>query len=105
MPKEIKKFYDYMNLSFSSTVQEVQEREKDMINTLQAKALKKNKNYQTKIDKVSVAADGIIKYIEKNGVTNKKDNLFNTSTTSICIQLILLVSIIFVLGMTIYTIV
>jgi len=105
MPKDIKKFYNFMNLSFSSTVEEVQEREKVMIKILQAKAMKYNKNYQSEIDKVVNAANSIVEYINKNGIPNKKDNWFKTSKTSIFIQILMLVSVIVVLYMTIYSII
>ncbi len=105
MPKEIKKYYNFMDLSYASTVEQVQEREKVMIKMLRAKAIKKNKSYNEKIDEVVVSANGIIEYIEKNGVPNKLDNLFNTPTKSIISQFIILTALAVVLFCSIYALV
>ena len=105
MPKEIKKFYNFMNLSYSSSIEEVQEREKVMINALQAKAMKKHKSCDEEINKVVDSANKLVEYIEKNGVPNKRDNLFNTSSSSIMTQLIILFAVIMVLGFAIYSLI
>ena len=105
MPKEIRKFYNFMNLSYSSSIEEVQEREKVMINALQAKAMKNKKSYDDKINKVVNSANKLVDYIEKNGVPNKKDNLFNTSKTSLFYQLIMLFAVIMVLYFSIYSLI
>ena len=105
MPKEIKKIYNFMNLSYSSSIEEVQERENVMIKTLQAKAMKNNKFYEEKTNKIVASANKLIEYIEKNGVPNKRDNLFNTSNSSIMTQLIMLFAVIMVLSFSIYSLV
>ena len=105
MPKEIKKIYNFMNLSYSSSIEEVQEKENDMIKTLQAKAMKKHKSCDEEINKVVDSANKLIEYIEKNGVPNKRDNLFNTSNSSIMTQLIMLFAVIMVLAFTIYSLI
>ena len=105
MPKEIRKFYNFMNLSYSSSIEEVQECEKVMINVLQAKAMKNKKSYDDKINKVVNSANKLVDYIEKNGVPNKRDNLFNTSKTSLFYQLIMLFSVVMVLYFSIYSLV
>ena len=94
-----------MNLSYSSSIDVVQEREKIMINILQAKAVKNNKSYDDKINEVVISAKGIVDYIEKNGVPNKKDNLFSTSNSSLFYQLIMLFAVIMVLGFSIYSLI
>ena len=50
-------------------------------------------------------ANKLVKYIEKNGVPNKKDNLFNTSNSNITTQLIGLISVIMVLAFAIYSLI
>ena len=105
MPKKIRKFYNFMNLSYSSSIDVVQEREKIMINILQAKAVKNNKSYDDKINEVVISAKGIVDYIEKNGVPNKKDNLFSTSNSSLFYKLIMLFAVIMVLGFSIYSLI
>ena len=105
MPKEIKKYYQFMNLSFSSTIEQVEEREKVMIKILRAKAIKKNKPNKEKINQVVISANGIVEYIEKNGVPNIKDNMFNTTKTSIFSQLLMLIALIIVLGFSIYSLI
>ena len=105
MPKEIRKFYNFMNLSYSSSIEEVQECEKVMINVLQAKAMKNKKSYDDKINKVVNSANKLVDYIEKNGVPNKRENLFNTSKTSLFYQLIMLFSVVMVLYFSIYSLV
>ena len=105
MPKEIKKIYNFMNLSYSSSIEEVQERKNVMINTFQAKTMKNHKSYDKEINKVVDSANKLVKYIEKNGVPNKKDNLFNTSNSNITTQLIVLISVIMVLAFAIYSLI
>ena len=105
MPKEIKRFYNFMDLSYSSTIEQVQEREKVMIKVLRAKAIKKKKSYNEKIAEVVTSADGIVEYIEKNGVPNKSDNLFNTPTKSIISQILVLIAVGFLLFCLIYSLV
>ncbi len=105
MPKEIKKYYNFMNLSYSSSVEEVKERENVMINALKEKTTKKNKSYSDKINKIEVCAKGIVNYIEKNGVPNVKDNLFNTPSSSLFSQLIILFSVMMVLAFSIYSLI
>jgi len=105
MPKEIRKFYNFMNLSYSSSIEEVQEKEKVMIKILRAKAMRKHKSYGKEINKVVDSANKLVDYIEKNGVPNKRDNLFNTSNLSIMTQLIMLFAVIMVLAFTIYSLI
>jgi len=105
MPKEIRKFYNFMNLSYSSSIEEVQEKEKVMIKILRAKAMRKHKSYGKEINKVVDSANKLVDYIEKNGVPNKRDNLFNTSSSSIMTQLIMLFAVIMVLYFAIYSLV
>ena len=105
MPKEIKKFYNFMNLSYSASIEEVQEREKVMIKVLRAKAIKKHKSYNLEINKVVSSANGIVDYIEKNGVPNKRDFLFNTPKSSLISQIIVLITLLMVLGFSIYSLI
>ena len=105
MPKEIKQYYQFMNLSYSSTIEQVEEREKVMIKILRAKAIKKNKSNNEKIDQVVMSANGIIGYIEKNGVPNIKDNMFNTSKTSIFYEILMLFAVLMALGFSIYSLI
>lgn len=105
MPKQIKKYYNFMDLSYSSTIEQVQEREKVMIKMSRAKAIRKNKSYDEKINAVVVSANEIVQYIEKNGVPNKLDTLFNTPAKSFISQIIALVAITLVLFCSIYALI
>ena len=105
MPKEIIKYYNFMDLSFSSTIEQVQEREKVMIKLLRAKAIKKKKSYNEQINQVVVSANEIVGFIEKNGVPNKVDSLFNTPTKSIISQIIILSALLIVLICSVYALI
>ena len=105
MPKEIKRYYNFMNLSYTSTIEQVQEREKVMIKLFRAKAIKKNKSYQNKINEIVTSANSIVEYIEKNGVSNKKDFLFNTPMKSIISQIFILAAVVIVLIGSIYSLI
>ena len=105
MPKEIKRCYKLMDLSYSSTVEQVKEKESFMIKLLQEKEVKKKKSYKQKINIVLTSANQIIEYIKKNGVPNIDDNMFNTPTKSILSQIIALIGLSFLLFCTIYALV
>lgn len=92
MPKEIKQCYQHMDISFSSTVEEIKEREKVMIKLLRAKAIKKKKSYNNQINKVVNSANNILDYINKNGIPNVTDSLFETPLASIITQIVVVIA-------------
>ena len=90
MPKEIRKHYNFMNLSFSSTIEDVLMRQKSMIKVVRAKAIKKGKSYSDKINKIAYSAHVLVEYINKNGISKIKDNIFVTEKSDIVYQIVVL---------------
>lgn len=105
MPKEIKKCYNNLNLSYSSTVEQIEEREKILIKLLRAKAIKTGKSSKEKIQKIATDANTLIDYVTKFGIPNKKDFMFETSQTSILAQFLILASMLVVLYSAIYALI
>lgn len=90
MPKEIKKHYNFMNLSFSSTIEDVEMRQKSMIKIVRAKAIKKGKSYNDKINKIALSAHILVEFINKNGIPKINDNLFETDKRDMVYQVVVL---------------
>ena len=97
MPKEIKKHYHFMDLSYSSTLDQIKEREKVMIKILRAKAIRKRRSYNNEIEQVISATNSLIDYVEKNGVSNINDSLFDTPKSNIISQAIVLAAVVAIL--------
>ena len=89
MPKEIKKHYNYLDLPYSSNIEEVRLREKVLIKILNTKESKKGVKYTEKLNKVVDSANAIVAYIEKNGVQDKDFVMFDTKTKSIVNQILI----------------
>lgn len=83
MTKEIKKCYNFMNLKYSATEDEIKVQQKVMIKLLRAKELKTGKSYEKKIDKICKNTNAILNYINVNGVPQIKDYTFDTSLDNI----------------------
>ena len=105
MPKEIKKHYNFMDLSYSSSVDEIKEREKVMIKILRAKAIKKGISNNNKIEQVANSANQLVAYVEKNGISNIKDNMFETPKSSIVSQCFVLAAVVFMLICSIHALI
>lgn len=105
MPKEIKKHYHFMDLSYSSTIDEIKEREKVMIKILRAKAIKKRKSFNDKIEQIVNSTNEIVEYVEKNGVPNVQDSTFVTPKNNIFTQLFILLTLIIVLVCSIFALI
>ena len=105
MPKEIKNHYNFMDLSYSSSVEEVKEREKIMIKILRANAIKKGISCSDKIQQVTNSANQIVDYIEKNGIPNIDDSRFVTSKNNIITQVFIFLSMLVVLVCSIFALI
>lgn len=97
MPKEIKKYYHFMDLSYSSTLDQIKEREKVMIKILRAKAIRKRKSYNQEIEQVVKTTNCLVEYVEKNGISNVEDTLFDTPKSNIISQAIVLAAVVAIL--------
>lgn len=82
MNKDLKKSYQFLNLGFNATEEEVLARKKALIKTFNAKELETGKSQQEKIDKVEESATCIIENLKKNSVP-KTPHFFETSDKSI----------------------
>ena len=87
MPKKIKKYYHFLDLPYNSSIEEIQSREKVLIKTLRAKAIKTGVSCTEKINKVVNAANNILGYVEKNGVPNGVGYLYNTPLSTLYTQI------------------
>lgn len=105
MPKEIKNHYHFMDLSYSSSIDEVKEREKVMIKILRAKAIKKGKSCNSQIQQVANSANKIVEFIEKNGIPNMVDIRFVTSKNSIITQMFILFAMLAVLLCSVFALI
>lgn len=92
MPKEIKKCYNNLNLSFTSTIEQIKEREKILIKLLRAKAIKHGKSYKEKINKVVGDANTLVDYVNKNGIPNKTDFSFEISNNDLISQILVVIT-------------
>lgn len=93
MPKEIKKCYNYLDLSYSATVEQIEEREKILIKIMRAKAIKTGKSHKAKIQEIANNANILIDYVNENGIPNKKDYMFETSSMGLFTQIFVLISV------------
>lgn len=90
MKAEIKRCYNYLDLPFDATIQDVELRQKVMIKIYRAKALKTNKSYQDKIDRINNSALTLIDFIDKNGVQKPAIFSFKPSAEDIYGELFVL---------------
>ncbi len=81
MLNQVKRCYNYLDLPYNATIEDVQTRQKVMIKLIRAKGLKTGKLNEKKIKKINIAADKIVFYINKFGVA-KKGFKFETDVNS-----------------------
>lgn len=105
MPKEIKKCYYNLDLSYSSTVEQIEEKEKILIKLTRAKAIKNHKSYDDKIQKIIKDANTLIDYVNKFGVPNKQDFMFETTNNSLMYQAMILLTFLGFLICAIYALI
>ena len=67
MLSQIKRCYNYLDLPYNASIEDVQTRQKVMIKLIRAKGLKTGKLNEKKIKKINIAAEKIIFYINKYG--------------------------------------
>ena len=67
MLNQIKRCYNYLDLPYNASIEDVQTRQKVMIKLIRAKGLKTGKLNEKKIKKINIAAEKIIFYINKYG--------------------------------------
>ena len=80
MPKEIKKLFDFMNLEYNSSVEDIKSRQRVLIKVLRAKGIKRGKSYAEKIDKVNSATNQILAYISVHDNSNEPIPFYRTTT-------------------------
>ena len=80
MPKEIKKLFDFLNLEYNSSVEDIKARQRVLIKVLRAKGIKKGKSYVEKIDKVNSATNQILAYVSVYNNSNEPTPFYKTTT-------------------------
>ena len=75
MTKEIKKYYNYLDLPYNATEEEVKTNEKAKIKVLRAKAIKYGKDYSKVINKIAQYSENLLEHIKKNGVGVERQTL------------------------------
>ncbi len=99
MPKDIKKLFDYMNLEYNSSAEEVQSKQKVLIKVLRAKGMKRGKSYNAEIDKVNKASAQILDYLSAHDNKNEPIPFYKTSTSELStLAFSLVIAIIICLG-------
>lgn len=91
MNKELKKCYYLLDLPFSATIEQVQQRTKILIKILRAKAMKHGVSYADKINEIAYASSEIVENIKKNGIPNVKVRSFETSIKDLKNQLLVMI--------------
>ena len=82
MEKNLKKSYQYLDLPYSATIEEVEARKKALIKILTSKDIENKINKEKEIALVNNSANVIIKNIKQNGVPNEI-HCFESSNESI----------------------
>ena len=99
MPKEIKKLFDFMNLEYNSSVEDIKSRQRVLIKVLRAKGIKRGKSYVEKIDKVNSATNQILAYVIVHDNSNEPTPFYRTTTYNLStLGFSLLISIIICAG-------
>jgi len=94
MPKEIKKCYDYLDLNYNSTNEEIDDRYNQIIEKI-SKKYSKNINKQEKsLKKLEYNKNLIKNYIEKFGTPKEKRT--NISVAEILTQTFVLVLVVYI---------
>ena len=89
MDKALKKSYEYLELSYNATEDDVVTRQNAMLKILQSKS-SSEKHLEEKISKIKNSAEKIIKNLQENGLPKVKQPWFETKTESLFAQIIVL---------------
>ena len=98
MEKSLRKCYECLDLQFSSTIEQVEAREKALIKIFKAKEKDEKISCKKEIEEIKIAKEKIIENIIKNGVPNDKTHHFETSNESI----VALIIVCFCVGLLCY---
>lgn len=90
MEKNLKKCYHCLDLPYNATADEVETRKNALVKILNSKAEEKNKSYTKEIEKIENSAGLILTNIKNNGISEKVNHCFESSTESIICLLIVL---------------
>ena len=82
MEKNLKKCYEYLDLNYSATIEDVEARKNALIKIANSSAKEKRINVENEIQIIEDYSNKICSYISQNGVPNE-DFLFNPSNESI----------------------
>lgn len=96
MKRVLKNSYNYLDLTYKATIDDVKRRETALIKLYNTKAKEKNKSYENKIISVQKAADNIITNIKNNGIPKEEYHRYECNLSSI---ITLFVVLAFAVGM------
>ena len=109
MIKDIKKYYNRLNLNYTATEEQALLNQKIKIKILRAKLIKKNRlfsgdkkfeikaqrinlAYSRKIEQVKADTGRVLEYIKANGQLRKKEPIFDTPISSLFNQIAILIT-------------
>ena len=99
MSKEIKNLFDYMNLDYNASEDEIKSRQKVMIKVLRAKGIKKGKSYTKKIEEINQKTSQILDYIAIYDNSNEKNPHFKITAHELSsMEFVLIIVLIIFLG-------
>ena len=95
MPRKIKECYIFLDLPFTSTLEQIETKQKILNKAWHARELEKNRKFPRQIKKVNEASQTLIDYVSIHGV-QEDTNYFTTSPSNFGVNLFwLILSIIF----------
>lgn len=94
MPKEIKKCYDYLDLNYNSTKEEINSKYYQVLGKISKKHSKNKIKYEKSLKKLEYNYNLIKNYIEKFGTPEEKRT--NISVTEILTQTFALVLVVYI---------
>lgn len=95
MPRDIKECYIFLDLPFTSTLEQIETKQKVLNKAWHARELEKNRTYTKKIKKVNDVSQKLINYVTIHGVQSDT-NYFSTTLSNLGVNVFWLVlSIIF----------
>lgn len=90
MNKDLKKSYDFLDLTYSATEEDVCAREKALIKIFNSEAKEKNVSCDNEVETTKKHAKIIIENLKKNGPPQEQDERFDSSWQSAGVLLIVL---------------
>ena len=90
MTKDLKQSYEYLNLPYSATIEDVEARKNALIKIANAKSIEKKIDTKDEIQKIEDSANIICLNLNQNGIPNEKSG-FNTSKESLGVLMLVLV--------------